>query len=397
MAKLTAAGVRGLRSPGRYGDGDGLWLDVKSAELRYWVYRYKRGGRERWMSLGSADDVTLAQARAAHAEARGLLLRGLDPLDERGKTKLDLTHRFSEVAEACIASHEPGWRGAGSAAQWRSSIASYVLPVLGKVPVAEIGVEHVLRCLRPIWTDKPETASRVRSRIEAILDYATAMGWRTAGTNPAVWRGGLKPLLVAKSKLHSVEHLAALDWRQAPQLIASLADETNMGSRCLLFLIFTAVRSGEARGARWDEIDLDQRVWTIPASRMKAGKVHRVPLSEPAMAILRELAALRTGEFVFFGRQGRPVSYVPLRALLRKLGHHDITLHGFRSSFRDWAADTGKSSDVAEMALAHTVGSQVARAYQRSDLLEQRRGLMNSWADFLTREPAQVVPLRVAG
>jgi integrase len=393
MGKLTAATVRGLRSPGKYADGAGLMLHVKNAKRRYWVFRYERAGKARHMTLGTADTVSLAEARARHTEARSLLLRGVDPLDERGKAKVDLTHRFADVAEACIAARSQDWVPRWTA-QWRNTLRDYVLPSLGKRPVAEIGVEHVLRCLRPIWASKPTTANRVRSRIEAVMDYASAMRWRE-GPNPAVWRGGLKPLLAKPRR--TTKHLAALDWASAPALIANLPLNGNVAERCLAFLILTATRSGEARGCRWSEIDMANAIWTIPAARMKARQEHRVPLPGAALAILKPLAEVRTGELVFFGRGGGPLADTTLKDVLRQIGHGDITVHGFRSTFRDWCADTGKPADLAEMALAHVTGSAVVRAYARSDLLDRRRTLMDQWSVFMTQPPAVVVPLRAAG
>ncbi len=401
MGRLTATAVRGLRTKGKYLDGQGLVLVVRHTGQRYWQYRFQRGGRERVMSFGSADDVTLADARKLHAEARALLLVGKDPLEERDRVKLDLTRRFADVADAYIAAHEPRWRSPISARQWRGSLRDYAHPLIGKVPVAEIGVQHVLKVLRPIWGKgegkKPVTASRVRSRIEIVLDYASAMGWRTGG-NPAIWRGSLKSLLPANSDLHTVKHHAAMDWRACPEFIAKLRQRpAGMGGFALTFLVYTAARSAEVRGATWDEFDLQAGIWTIPADRMKARKEHRIPLSQPAIDILRMLIELRTGALVFPGnRPGRPLGDTTLKDQLRWLGHGDVTVHGFRSSFRDWCADTGKPSDLAEAALAHTPASGVVRAYQRSDLLEARRGLMEAWATFLSRPAGVVVPLRTA-
>jgi integrase len=381
MGRLTATAVRGLRLEGKYLDGQGLALVIDRAGRRYWQYRYQRAGRERAMSFGSADDVTLADARKLHAEARAVLLAGRDPLEERDRTKLDLSRRFADATEGYIADHEAGWRGPKSAQQWRGSLRDYATPLIGRVPVAEIDVQHVLKVLRPIWSVRPETASRVRGRIEMILDYASAMGWRT-GPNPAIWRGGLKPLLPAKANLHTAEHYAAMDWRAMPAFMAELHQQPGgMGGLALAFLIYTAVRSGDARGAVWAEFDLAQKLWVIPAGRMKARKEHRVPLSQPAMDILRMLADVRTGDLVFFGTgRDRPVADVTLSGQLRRLGHGDVTVHGFRSTFRDWCADTGKPADPAEAALAHAPASRVVAAYQRSDLLEARRGLMEAWA-----------------
>jgi integrase len=407
MGRLTAAGVAKLRSPGRFVDGDGLALRVVASDQRYWSFRYERGGRERSMSLGNANVVTLAEARKLHTEARAMLSRGTDPLDAKRQSKRERAKvvTFSDAAEAYIVAHRSAWRGRGEQL-WRASLKQHVFPVCGGKPVDKVKVDDVRSVLEPIWVSKTVTATIVRSRIELILDYAKVRGWRS-GENPALWRGNLRSLLPPPAKIHRVEHLAALAWREAPALMGALAQDGLTGeaatasgaSRCLAFLILTAVRSGEARGCRWDEIDMEQRVWIIPAARMKGGrKEHRVPLSEPAMNILRSLAKLRTTEpLVFLGHvRGRPMRDTTLTTVLRRLSRASVTVHGMRSCFRDWAADTGKPAEVAEMVLAHTVGSAVARAYARSDLLDRRRELMAAWADYLTQPPAVVVPLRRA-
>jgi integrase len=396
MGKLNARAVQGHRTQGRYADGDGLSLIVDKAGRRYWVFRFMRDGRSRTMSLGNADVMTLAEARAAHQGARRLLLAGTDPLDARATAKVPPPerHTFGEAAESYIGDHRAGWRGPRVAEQWRQSLADHAKR-LSAMPVEAIGIEHVLAVLRPIWPEIPETASRVRSRIELVLDYATALGWRS-GPNPAMWRGGLKALLPAKGKLHATTHYAALDWREAPGLMAALRERTTgMGTLCLRFLMLTACRSGEARGARWDEIDVVNRIWTIPANRTKQGRPHRVALSEPALDILTLLAGVRTEKpLVFFGTGSglHPLADVTLKDVLRRLGHGDVTVHGMRSCFRDWCADTGRSAELAEAALAHLPASVVVQAYQRSDLLEPRRGLMSAWATYLTM-PAEVVRL----
>jgi integrase len=303
---------------------------------------------------------------------------------------------FAEAAAAYIEAHRSGWRGLRSVEQWRNMLRDYVAPIFGNKPVAEIDREDVLRSLQPIWVEKSVTASVLRGRLELVLDYAIARGWRQAA-NPAVWRSGLKMLLPAKAKVHTTVHRAALPWQEALGLMARLGCDSSMAARALAFLTLTATRSSEARGCRWPEINFEQQVWTIPASRMKTHKEHRVPLSAPAMAILRELQATRTGELVFLGRsRGRPLVDTTLRDLMQKL-HPGVTVHGLRSTFRDWAADTGQPGELAESALAHVTGSAVERAYRRSDLLDARRVLMEQWAQFLTREPAQVVPLRATG
>jgi integrase len=374
---LTVATARGLRSPGKYLDGHGLVLHVVSERKRYWVFRYQRDGRERSMALGNADVLSLADARKLHTEARALLAKGVDPLAGREQAQRELRAEraaavsFGEAADRYVADHRAGWRPRGEL-HWRQSLAVHVLPVLGAKPVGQVGVEDVLRVLSPIWTTKTTMATIVRSRIELVLDYARALGWRS-GENPAVWRGNLRSLLPPPAKVHRVVHRAALPWKEAPAFLARLREVPLMTGRCLAFLVLTAARSGEARGALWSEIDLDAAVWTIPAERMKAGKEHRVPLSAPALALLREIAARRTDEpLVFLGaKAGRPLTDVALNKTPRRLGLDGITVHGFRSTFRDWCADHGKPAELAEAALAHVTGSAVERAYARSDLLER--------------------------
>jgi integrase len=395
MGKLNAASVRGLVEPGRYSDGLGLSLDVRGGS-RVWVYRYQLNNRPRLMSLGSADSLSLADARAAHSAARARVLSGVDPLDARVEAKREAAAvaaasvTFNEAADAYIEAHRAEWRPRGEA-WWRGSLALYAFPVFGSLPVGEVTTDDVLRALSPIWTGKTVTASTVRSRIEMVLSYAKARGWRS-GENPARWRDNLDHLLAKPAKLHRVTHRAALDWREAPALMAALAADPSMGALCLRFLVLTAARSGEARGATWGEIDLSAGLWSLPAARMKAGRDHRVPLSEPAQRLLAGLAEMRCGDFVFWGRAAM-VNDTTLSKVLRRLGYNGITVHGFRSTFSTWAADHRMDTTLVETSLAHTVGNAVSQAYQRSDLLEARRVLMEAWASYLTKPPAQVIKL----
>jgi integrase len=406
MARLTAKEVQGLRTAGKFSDGDGLLLHVKTADQRYWTFRYERDGCQRTMTFGNASKVTLAAARAKAAAARDSLRQGVDPLDAKraareqaraARQAAAAVVTFADAAQHYIAAHRSAWRGR-SEQHWTGSLANHVLPVIGSRPVDRIGIDDVLKVLRPIWTAKPETASIVRGRLQLVLDAAKARGWRT-GENPAAWRGNLQFTLPATGKLRAVQHRPALDWASTPGLMARLADDRSMASMCLRLLILTACRSGEARGCRWSEIGLDAAVWTIPAARTKTAKQHRVPLSDAALAILHDLAALRTeAPLVFVGRyRGHGLGGKALTAALRKAGYETASVHGFRSSFADWAADHGQASDVVESALAHTVGSAVRRAYARTDLLEQRRRLMDAWARFLTAPAAEVIPLLAAG
>jgi integrase len=398
MGKLTAQVVRGLRAKGRYADGQGLCLDVRSAEHRYWVFRYMRDGRERYMSLGPADALSLVDARRLHTAARALLAKGIDPVDQRGEQRKvgagKTAHRFAAVIEEYVQAHRVEWRGRRSEHHWRRSLEVHVLPHIGGVPVAQIGLDDVLRCLKPIWQSRPVTASIVRGRIEMVLDYARAHGWRS-GENPARWRGNLKSLLAGVAQFHTIVHHAALPWQEMPEFMRGLThSDAGMGALALAFVVLTACRSGEVRGARWDEIDLDQATWIIPAQRMKTGKPHRVPLSEAALDILRRLAELRSEALVFLSRRrGRPMAGNTLKDVLKKLGHGEATVHGFRSTFRDWAAETtGHPNHVVEMALAHSVGSAVEAAYRRGDLFEKRTALMADWAAYLA-QPGATVPV----
>jgi integrase len=395
---LTVAKARTLRQPGRYLDGNGLSLHVITPERRRWVFRYMRRGRERQLTLGDADLITLGEARRLHTEARALLAKGIDPLDAKHADQPKPEgHRFEAVAESYVQAHEAAWRNPKHRQQWRNTLAMYAYPVLSAKLVHEISVNDVLAVLSPLWDKKPETASRLRGRIEMVMAYAKARGW-CAAENPATWRNNLAQLLPRKSKVRPVKHHPALDWREAPSFMLALDADGGMGARALRFAIVTAARSGEVRGARWDEIDLEAATWTVPGTRMKGGKMHRVPLSNTALAILRALAEMRQGILVFPGRDGEtPLSDMTLTAVLRRMQRHDLTAHGFRSTFATWAADHGVDAALVESALAHVQGDKVAAAYQRSDRFERRRVLMQEWADFLARKSTAAVPLQAAG
>jgi len=402
---LNAAKMRTLTKPGSYGDGAGLYLQVRGPDKRSWLYRFKLHGRAHLMGLGAVDDVSLAEARDAAGAARKLVRQGVSPIDQRraaraeNATQAGLT--FAQVADAYIAAHEPSWRNAKHRQQWRNTLDTYADPVLGKLPVALVGVGEVMRVLEPLWRAKTETASRLRGRIESVLDYAAARGWRT-GENPARWRGHLDNLLPARSKVAKVEHHSALPWREVGAFTTVLAQEEGMSALALRFAILTAARTGEVIGARWSEIDMHAATWTVPAERMKAGREHRVPLSDGALDVLREVAKLATGPdpraFVFpGGKVGKPLSSMALLMLLRRMERGDLTAHGFRSTFRDWCAEaTNYPREVAEAALAHTLRDKTEAAYQGGDLMEKRRRLMAEWATFCARPAATgaVVSLR---
>jgi integrase len=341
------------------------------------------------MSLGNAEHIGLAEARQMASDARGQLAHGVDPLDERRAEKAPPaapTPTFAEAAERYIAGHEAGWRNPKHRQQWRNTLATYAAPVIGSLPVSDVDTTAVLRVLEPVWPTKPETATRLRGRIELVLDFARVQGWRD-GPNPALWRGHLQLALPSRNKVRAVEHHAALDWREAPAFMAQLRLQAGFGAMALRFAILTAARSGEVRGARWLEIDNDAALWAVSADRMKAKRPHRVPLSDAALDILKTAATLRHNAdpraFVFPGqRDKRPLSDMSLTAVLRRMNRGELTAHGFRSTFRDWASETGQPADVAEAALAHVVGDKTVAAYQRGDLLERRRQLMSDWADY---------------
>jgi integrase len=406
---LTAAAVKTAK-PGRYGDGNGLYLLVRPSRRvgepapdgRFWLFRYTpKGGKMREIGLGRAGygkfDVPLTDARDQAAELIKQVRAGVDPLAKREaddkaaraeaqRAKLKAI-TFREVAEKFMDAHEAGLRNAKHRMQWRNTMATYAYPVMGEIPVAEIETSHVLAVLEPIWRVKPETASRVRGRIESVLDYARALGWRST-ENAGRWKGHLSNMLPARSRIAPVEHHAALPWPQIGDFFQALRGQAGVAALVLQFTILTAARSGETLGARWSEIDLSARVWTIPGARMKAGKEHRVPLTDAAIRVLKAAQGLRqkstVDEYVFPGAAvGRPLSVMAMAMVLRRMGRGELTVHGFRSSFRDWAAErTSYPAEVVEMALAHAVGNRVEAAYRRGDLFEKRGRLMREWATF---------------
>lgn len=394
--RLTARTADAIRAPGYHHDGAGLYLQVTAAGGRSWVYRYTIRGRTREMGLGSARVVGLAEARERAATARRLITDGVDPLEKRAAedaaaavAQARLT-TFDEAADQYIASHQAGWRNEKHAAQWTATLRTYASPVFGALPVAEVDTTLVMKVLDPIWRVKPETASRLRGRIEAILDWSRVRGLRS-GENPARWRGHLDVLLPARTKVRKVEHHAAMPFTEVPTFFATLGGREGVAAQALAFLILTAGRTGEVLGARWEEIDREARVWTIPAERMKARTEHRVPLSDAALAILNEMFLLKDEDgFVFPGqRRGKPLSNMAMLVLLRRMDRGDLTAHGFRSTFRDWAAErTTFPGEVAEAALAHTIGDKTEAAYRRGDLFGKRRKLMDAWASYCTKPPA---------
>lgn len=369
-----------------YADGGGLYLQVSRSGTKSWIFRFALDGREREMGLGPLHTIGLSEARALATEARRLKLEGIDPIDarrtrrEEGRLEAARALRFEQAAAAFIKANKAGWKNAKHAAQWEATLRTYAHPVFGALPVAAVDTSLVLKALEPIWTEKPETASRLRGRIESVLDWATVRGYRK-GENPARWRGHLEKLLPARAKVKAVEHHAALPYGEMPAFMSALREQQGVGPRALEFAILTAARTGEVIGATWGEIDIHAATWTIPKERMKARREHRVFLSGRALEILSALREARNSDFVFpGGRPGKPLSNMALLATLKRMERSDLTAHGFRSTFRDWAAEaTDYPSEVVEMALAHVVANKVEAAYRRGDLFEKRKGLMRDW------------------
>lgn len=388
LQKLSALMVSRTNKHGLYGDGAGLWLQVSKTGAKSWLYRYMRHGKAREMGLGAVHTVSLVEAREKARQCRALILEGKDPLAEkhatlqRARLEAAKTISFAECASAYIEAHRAGWRNEKHAWQWQRTLEMYAYPVFEGLSVAAIDTGLVLQCLEPIWTEKTETATRVRGRIELVLDWAKVRGYRT-GENPARWRGHLDKLLAPPSKVAKVKHHPALPYEEMTTFIENLRGREGIAARALEFAILTATRTGETIGAKWDEIDMASALWVIPAERMKMGVEHRVPLSKRVLEILREMQEIKQGEYVFSGaRYGKPLSNMALLMVLRRMNQEDVT-HGFRSSFSDWAAETtAYPREVVEMALAHAVSNKVEAAYRRGDLFAKRQRLMEDWAKY---------------
>jgi integrase len=420
IGKLKALNVAREKRPGMYGDGGGLWLQVTSAGARSWVFRYRVAehdpatgeflrhpatgkvlGRAREMGLGSAAVVTLDAARERAVECRRMREQGIDPIgarqDARRQASLDKAKSvtFKDAAAAYMAAHRAGWRNEKHAGQWTATLATYAYPVIGELSAQAIDTALVMKVLEPLWTTRAETASRLRGRIESILDWARVRGYRS-GENPARWRGHLDHLLPARAKVQRVQHHNALAYADVPAFMGTLRAREGTRARALEFLILTAARTGEVIDAKWSEIDLSNAAWVIPAGRMKSGREHRVPLAARALEILKALPC--EGEYVF-ARGNQALSDRALINLFRGM-HPDAVVHGFRSAFRDWCAEqTAYPNHVVEQALAHTITNAVERAYRRGDLFDKRRRLMADWSAFCSQPAAvgsKVVPMRSA-
>jgi len=410
LGKLTAKKIENLTLPGTYEDGDGLRLFIKPNGKKYWVLRFQLAGKRREMGLGTYPAIGLKEARQKSSDRRRLLRDGIDPLqardDERTAQQAAENQRirksvtFQDVSNDYIEAHRAGWKNVKHAQQWTNTLATYAAPVIGDLTTSQITTEHLLEILKPIWASKAETASRVRNRIELVLDAAKARGLRD-GENPARWRGHLDKLLPPSAKAKRTQKHPALPYSELSRFIQALNSVEGLSASALKMTILTACRTSEVLDADWSEVDLKAKLWSIPAARMKAGKVHTVPLSDPLIALLEGLPRIKGSSLLFPGiRKGRPISNMAMLMTLRRMDEKDledggkgwrdsndrvITAHGFRSTFRDWAAEcTHHAREVCEMALAHVVANGAEAAYWRSDLLEKRRSLMTEWANFVT-------------
>jgi integrase len=404
LNRLTARTVAAATKSGLYADGGGLYLRVGRGGAKSWCLRYMLDGKAREMGLGGLAKIGLADARKKAAAQRLLLVDKIDPLKRREaensakKVEAARSMTFAQCARAYIDSHTAGWRNAKHAQQWAHTLATYVYPEFGSVPVGDVDVAMVMRVLEPIWAIKPETASRVRGRIEAVLDWAKARGFR-AGENPARWRGHLSNLLPSSSKVRPVKHHPALPYPEISAFMTDLRGRQGAAADALEFLILTVARTGEVIGARWPEVDFAARMWTVPAARMKGGREHRVPLTSAAMSVLKRVQK-EDKQFLFPGAKAEQgLSNMALLKVLERMGRGDLTAHGFRATFKTWATErTNFPRELVEAALAHVLDDKTEAAYQRGDMLQKRRRLMDAWADFCVRRaPAgTVVSLRQA-
>jgi integrase len=392
LNRLSNVKVARTKRPGMYADGGGLYLRVAEGGSKQWMFRYVVNGRLRDMGIGPEHTLTLAEARERATEARKLRLDGIDPIEhkraQRAATAAEAAKAmtFKQCAEGYIKDNETEWTNAKHRREWATTLSRYVYPVLGGLPVATINTPLVLKVVKPLWEHAPETASRVRGRIENVLGWATVHHYRT-GDNPARWRGLLEHALPARAKIAKVKHHAALPYAQAGAFMAKVRRDTRVAARCLEFIMLTAVRVSEANVATWNEIDFANRIWTVPAERMKADKEHRVPLSSAAIAVLEAMRAIRQSDYIFPGqRNAHAVGANSVLRFAKEAAGINITTHVLRSTFRDWAAErTSFPREVAEMALAHAIPDAVEAAYRRGDLFDKRRKLMDAWAAYCAK------------
>jgi integrase len=392
LNRLSNFRVERAKRPGMYADGGGLYLRVAEGGSKQWIFRYVINGRLRDMGIGPEHTLTLAEARERATAARKLRLDGIDPIEHKRAQRAAQqaadakAMTFKQCAEGYIRDNEAEWTNPKHRYEWSSTLSRYVYPVLGNLPVATIDTPLVLKVVKPLWERAPETASRVRGRIENVLGWATVHHYRT-GDNPARWRGLLEHALPARNKVAKVKHLAALPYAQAALFMAKVRQDTRVAARCLEFIALTAARVGEAVTATWNEINFADRVWTVPAERMKADKEHRIPLPDAALAVLKAMQTIRQSDYVFPGqRNAHAVGANSVLRVAKEASGLDITTHGLRSTFRDWAAEcTSFDNNAVEMALAHTIPSAVEKAYRRGDLFDKRRKLMDAWAAYCAK------------
>ena len=389
-AELPPLSINRLKEPGLWAVGGvaGLYLHVNARGARSWILRVVVGDKRRDMGLGGYPDIGVADARQKAREARLKIEQGVDPILLRKQAKSELMalqatdKTFEQAAGEYIKIHADSWSNDKHRKQWESTLAAYAFPVVGKLSLRHIRQEHILKILEPIWTTKTETATRVRGRMESILDWAKVKGLRS-GENPAAWKGHLDHMLPAPTRLKKIEHLTAVPVREMPGFMVKLRQAAGIAAQALEFLILTAARSGEVRGITWEEVSLDDALWIVPAERMKMKKEHRVPLSDRAMSILKSQPRIDENPLVFPAPRGSQMSDATMSAVLKRMGVK-ATVHGFRSSFRDWCGDyTNYPRDLAEQCLAHEADDPVEAAYRRGDALERRREIMREWAGFL--------------
>ena len=402
--ELSSLDIKRISRPGRHAVGyiAGLLIVVKDSGAKSWMLRTVIGNRRCSIGLGAYPEISLAEARNKARAYKQDVREGIDPLEEKRRIKAGLMRlngriTFAEAARLCHEKKISEFRNDKHGRDWISSINRYAIPLVGNLPVAEIDLHHILKILEPIWATKTETASRLRQRIESILAWATVSGYRS-GDNPARWQGHLDAILPKPSKLKKVRHFPALDWREIGAFMADLRERDGMGARCLEWIVLTACRSGEARLATWDEIDPGNRVWIIPAGRMKTGKEHKVPIVDDALKLLDAVPRFQGSNFIFTAARGGPLSDMTISAVCRRMKVASVP-HGFRSTFRDWCAEnTNFPREVAEMALSHAIVNQVEAEYRRGDLFEKRRLLMNAWAGYCNqiKTKATVTPIREA-
>lgn len=388
--KLTALSITKLKEPGLHGDGGGLYMRVSASGNKSWAFRFMLHGKAREMGLGALHTVSLLDARTKAAECRKLVSDGLDPIDAREvkfhalRAQASKNKPFKECAQEYVEAHKASWKNQKHVSQWENTLKEYAYPILGDVPIRKVDTEHILDVLQPIWKTKTETASRLRGRMEAILDWAAVKLYRE-GPNPARWKGHLKFQLPLPSKVKKVKHHPALPYDELPDFMKALQSDNGVAALALQFTILTVARTSETLLMDWTEVDLKKKTWIVPAAKIKAERDHRVPLSEAAIEVLIQMREITGGKgLVFPGRKkGRPLSNMAMLKVLERLKRDDITVHGFRSTFRDWAAEqTNFPPSVAEAALAHAVGDKTEAAYLRTDHFEKRRQVMIAWAEL---------------